>query len=87
MMDGPTSRATSIPTSKPTCQVTIGAEIWCLRWVCQTRLTSVQRVQKEDKEGMAAKSATIKCKVSALVVRLVGTEGACETCKKVGVAV
>ena len=35
---------------------------------------------------MAAESATIKCKVSVLVVRLVGTEGACETCKKMGVA-
>ena len=34
---------------------------------------------------MAAKSATIKCKVSAPVVQLVGTEGACETRKKVGV--
>ena len=34
---------------------------------------------------MAAESTTIKRKVSAPVVRLVGTEGACETCKKVGV--
>ena len=32
-----------------------------------------------------AKSTTIKCKVSAPAVRLVGTEGACETCKKAGV--
>ena len=35
---------------------------------------------------MAAESATIKRKVSVPVVRLVGTEGACETCKKTGVA-
>ena len=32
-----------------------------------------------------AESATIKCKVSAPAVRLVGTKGACETCKKAGV--
>ena len=35
---------------------------------------------------MAAESAIIKRKVSAPVVRLVGTEGACDACKKVGVA-
>ena len=35
---------------------------------------------------MAAESATVKRKVSAPVVRLVGTEGACDTCKKAGVA-
>ena len=35
---------------------------------------------------MVAESATIKQKVSALAVWLVGTEGACDTCKKVGVA-
>ena len=34
---------------------------------------------------MAAESATIKRKVSAPVVRLVSSKGACETCKKVGV--
>ena len=34
---------------------------------------------------MAAESATVKWKVSAPVVRLVGTEGACNTCKKAGV--
>ena len=49
------------------------------------RLMSIQRVWEEDKEGMVAESATIKCKVSAPAVRLVSTEGACETCKKVGV--
>ena len=38
-----------------------------------------------DEEGVAAKSATIKRKVSAPAVRLVGTKGACETCKKAGV--
>ena len=32
-----------------------------------------------------AESATIKRKVSAPAVRLVGTEGACKTCKKAGV--
>ena len=32
-----------------------------------------------------AKSTTIKHKVLALAVQLVGTEGACETCKKAGV--
>ena len=47
---------------------------------------SVQRVQEEDEESVVAESATIKHKVSALAVRLVGTEGACETCKKAGVA-
>ena len=46
---------------------------------------SIQRVWEEDEEGVAAESATIKCKVSALAVRLVSTEGACETCKKAGV--
>ena len=35
---------------------------------------------------MAAESATVKRKVSAPAVRLVGTEGACDTCKKAGVA-
>ena len=39
-----------------------------------------------DEEGVAAKSATIKRKVSAPAVRLVSTKGACETCKKAGVA-
>ena len=34
---------------------------------------------------MAAESATVKWKVSALAVRLVSTEGACDACKKVGV--
>ena len=34
---------------------------------------------------MAAESATIKRKVLVPAVRLVSTEGACETCKKVGV--
>ena len=34
---------------------------------------------------MAAKSTTIKQKVLALAVWLVGTEGACDACKKVGV--
>ena len=47
---------------------------------------SVQRVREEDKESVAAESATIKRKVSVLAVRLVSTEGACETCKKAGVA-
>ena len=46
---------------------------------------SIQRVRKEDEEGVAAESATIKCKVSVPAVRLVSTEGACETCKKAGV--
>ena len=53
--------------------------------VCHTGLTSVQRVREEDEEGIAAESTTIKCKVSAPAVQLVGTKGACETCKKVGV--
>ena len=35
---------------------------------------------------MAAESATVKRKVLAPAVRLVGTEGACHTCKKAGVA-
>ena len=35
---------------------------------------------------MAVESATVKWKVSAAAVRLVGTEGACNACKKVGVA-
>ena len=35
---------------------------------------------------MAAESAIVKRKVSAPAVQLVGTEGACDTCKKVGVA-
>ena len=54
--------------------------------VCLTGLTDFQRVQEQDEEGMAAESAIIKWKVSALVVRLVGTEGACNACKKAGVA-
>ena len=33
-----------------------------------------------------AESATVKRKVSAPAVRLVGTEGACDACKKAGVA-
>ena len=37
---------------------------------------SIQRVREEDEEGVAAESTTIKCKVSALAVRLVGTEAA-----------
>ena len=45
-----------------------------------------QRVQEEEEEGMAAESATIKHKVSALAVHLVSAEGACDTCRKVGVA-
>ena len=35
---------------------------------------------------MAAESATIKRKVSAPAVQLVDTEGACDACKKAGVA-
>ena len=54
--------------------------------VCHTGLTSVQRVQEEDEEGVVAESTTIKRKVSAPVVRLVSTKGACKTCKKAGVA-
>ena len=53
---------------------------------CQTGLTGVQRVQEQDKEGAAAESATVKRKVSAAAARLVGTEGTCNACKKVGVA-
>ena len=53
--------------------------------VCHTGLMSIQRVQEEDEDGVAAKSATIKHKVSTLAVQLVGTKGACETCKKAGV--
>ena len=34
---------------------------------------------------MAAESTTVKRKVSAAAVRLVGTEGACHACKKAGV--
>ena len=45
-----------------------------------------QRVREQDEEGVAAESATVKRKVSALAVRLVGTEGACHACKKAGVA-
>ena len=45
-----------------------------------------QRVWEQDEEGMAAKSTTVKQKVSAPAVRLVGTEGACDACKKAGVA-
>ena len=52
--------------------------------VCQTGLMGAQRVQEQDEEGVADESATVKRKVSALAVRLVGTEGACETCKKAG---
>ena len=47
---------------------------------------SVQRAREEDEEGVAAESATIKCKVLVPAVQLVSTEGACETCKKAGVA-
>ena len=54
--------------------------------VCLTGLTDFQRVQEQDEEGVAAESAIIKRKVSAPAVRLVGTEGACDACKKVGVA-
>ena len=54
--------------------------------VCLTRLTDFQRVREQDEEGMAAESAIIKRKVSAPAVRLVGTEAACDACKKVGVA-
>ena len=53
--------------------------------VCQTGLTSDQRVQEEDEEGVVTESATIKCKVSALAVQLVGAESTCDTCKRVGV--
>ena len=35
---------------------------------------------------MAAESTTVKQKVSAPAVRLVGTEGACNACKKAGIA-
>ena len=35
---------------------------------------------------MAAESAIVKQKVSAPAVRLVGTKGACDACKKAGVA-
>ena len=45
-----------------------------------------QRVREQDEEGVAAESAIVKQKVSALAVRLVGTEGACDACKKAGVA-
>ena len=55
-------------------------------WVYQTGLTGFQRVREQDEEGVAAESATVKQKVSAPAVRLVGTEGACHTCKKAGVA-
>ena len=44
-----------------------------------------QRVREQDEEGVAAESAIIKRKVLAPAVRLVGTEGACDTCKKAGV--
>ena len=44
-----------------------------------------QRVQEQDEEGVAAESTTIKWKVSVPVVWLVGTEGACDACKKAGV--
>ena len=53
--------------------------------VCHTGLTSIQRVREEDKEGVAAESATIKHKVLVPAARLVGTEGACNTCKRAGV--
>ena len=45
-----------------------------------------QRVWAQDEEGMAAESAIVKQKVSAPAVQLVGTEGACDACKKAGVA-
>ena len=51
-----------------------------------TGLTDFQRVREQDEEGMAAESAIIKRKVSAPAVRLVGTKGACDACKKAGVA-
>ena len=35
---------------------------------------------------MAAESATVKWKISVPAVRLVGTKGACNACKKAGVA-
>ena len=54
-------------------------------WVYQTGLMGFQRVQEQDEEGVAAESAIIKRKVSAPVVRLVSTEGACDACKKAGV--
>ena len=44
-----------------------------------------QRAQEQDEEGVAAESAIVKRKVSAPVVQLVGTEGACDACKKAGV--
>ena len=55
-------------------------------WVYQTGLTGFQRVREQDEEGVAAESATVKRKVSAPVVQLVSTEGACDACKKAGVA-
>ena len=54
--------------------------------VCLTGLTDFQRVREQDKEGVAAESAIVKQKVSAPAVQLVGTKGACDACKKVGVA-
>ena len=54
--------------------------------VCLTGLTDFQRVREQDEEGVAAESTIIKRKVLAPVVRLVGTEGACDACKKAGVA-
>ena len=54
--------------------------------VCLTGLTDFQRVWEQDEEGVAAESAIVKWKVLAPAVRLVSTEGACNTCKKVGVA-
>ena len=55
-------------------------------WVYQTGLTDFQRVREQDEEGVAAESATVKRKVLVPAVRLVGTKGACNACKKVGVA-
>ena len=54
--------------------------------VCLTGLTDFQRVREQDEEGVAAESAIIKRKVLAPAVRLVGTEGACDACKKAGIA-
>ena len=54
--------------------------------VCLTGLMDFQRVREQDEEGVVAESAIIKRKVSAPAVRLVGTKGACDACKKAGVA-
>ena len=54
--------------------------------VCLTGLMDFQRIWEQDEEGVVAESAIVKWKVSAPAVRLVGTEGACDACKKAGVA-